>query len=589
MKYLIKAHKVLQGANKRFWKLWIPLTVVGLLAVYMAFSLLETVVAKRLDHDIHSAARLFQSQYTQRLRSAKDDLAFITLSAQVGRFLQHQSPEHWTELNRFFHSIVSTYQRYDQVRLLSPEGLELSRVNFNGGVPQIVPLSELQDKSQRYYFKEAVLRTERDIYISRMDLNVEQGEVELPYKPVIRLAKAIRGRNGDVIGVVVLNYMANSVLEGFRNTVKNLPGERMLLDAHGFWLSNDERSKEWGFMWEQGENIAELHPALWLKLSGSNSGVIETPLGRINYHTLSPPEGLDQGGLGTWKLVVINNNHKLGVSFLNEHLTYLYPLLLAYLFSTVILWLWARADSGRELAEQELIAMNRLLERRVDKRTAELEATKDAAILSLATLAETRDNETGQHIFRTQQYVRILAEEVKTHPAFAQQLTESMIQRIYKSAPLHDIGKVGVPDHILLKPGRLNADEREIMQQHSKLGSDAIEQAINAISIRITDSDSASHLHCARDIAHYHHERWDGKGYPKGLVGEAIPLSARLMAIADVYDALVTERPYKKAFSKVETEHIMLQMSQGQFDPRILEGFDRVKDQFWQISQQFSD
>ncbi|EAR60247.1 HD-GYP domain-containing protein, partial [Neptuniibacter caesariensis] len=357
----------------------------------------------------------------------------------------------------------------------------------------------------------------------------------------------------------------------------------------GYWLSSDVRSREWGFMLDHSQSFQQLHPTLWKSVKSNNTGIIESDLGRTNYYTITPPAAIDSGSLMAWKFVVINTNHRMGLPFLHEHLAYLYPLLLAYLFSTVLLWMWARADTGKEIAEKELIALNRLLEKKVEKRTAELEATKDAAILSLATLAETRDNETGQHIFRTQHYVKVLAEALGDHPDFKDQLDERMIQRIFKSAPLHDIGKVGIPDEILLKHGDLDEHEQQVMRCHTTLGSDAIEEAINSISSRLSVNGAGTFLNCARDIAHYHHERWDGEGYPKGLSGDAIPLPARLMAVADVYDALVTDRVYKRAFTREETEHIILKMSPGQFDPRILKAFASVKDQFWEIKQRFAD
>ena len=128
------------------------------------------------------------------------------------------------------------------------------------------------------------------------------------------------------------------------------------------------------------------------------------------------------------------------------------------------------------------------------------------------------------------------------------------------------------------------------MKRHTTLGSDAIEEAINSLSTSLSiDDGSGTFLHYARDIAHYHHERWDGKGYPKGLVGDSIPLAARLMAIADVYDALVSERVYKEAYSREKAEDIILNQSHGQFDPRILAAFEQVKDQFWKIKLHYSD
>ncbi|NQU64379.1 MAG: HD domain-containing protein, partial [SAR324 cluster bacterium] len=160
--------------------------------------------------------------------------------------------------------------------------------------------------------------------------------------------------------------------------------------------------------------------------------------------------------------------------------------------------------------------------------TEELQNTRDITILSLASLAETRDNETGNHILRTQSYVRVLAVHLQKHPDFREYLSAETVDLLHKSAPLHDIGKVGIPDHILLKPGKLTADEFEIMKSHTTLGGSSLKIAEDRLG-------SSSFLNLAREIALTHHERWDGKGYPLGIKGDDIPISGRLMAIADVY------------------------------------------------------
>ena len=170
---------------------------------------------------------------------------------------------------------------------------------------------------------------------------------------------------------------------------------------------------------------------------------------------------------------------------------------------------------------------NSFLEREVARRTCDLQAIQDVTIHAMASLAETRDNETGNHIRRTQHYVRVLAEALAGQPRFAAQLDAQRIDMMCKSAPLHDIGKVGIPDHILLKPGRLTAEEFEIMKTHTTLGRDAIDHAEAQLGMPL------EFLACAKEIAYSHQEKWDGSGYPQGLAGDAIPLSARLMALAD--------------------------------------------------------
>lgn len=219
----------------------------------------------------------------------------------------------------------------------------------------------------------------------------------------------------------------------------------------------------------------------------------------------------------------------------------------------------------------------------VHRQTAELRDVQDVTILTMASLAETRDNETGDHIVRTQHYVRLLAEQLRSHPRFCDYLDDVMIDRLFKSAPLHDIGKVGIPDSILLKPGKLTAEEFEIMKTHTTLGKLAIESAEARLG------KTVPFLQCAKEIAYSHQEKWDGSGYPEGLAGDAIPIAARLMAIADVYDALISKRVYKPAFPHAQAMQIIEQGRGSHFDPDMLDAFVAIQAQCMAIAAQHRD
>jgi putative two-component system response regulator len=238
----------------------------------------------------------------------------------------------------------------------------------------------------------------------------------------------------------------------------------------------------------------------------------------------------------------------------------------------------ALGDARKHLAQQ-----NEILEQQVEERTKRLAALQDAIIISMASLAETRDNETGHHVRRTQHYVRKLAEHLRSHPKFGDQIDDKFIRVVYKTAPLHDIGKVGVPDSILLKPGRLTPEEFEIMKLHTVYGRDTL------IAAEKTIEYPEDFLCTAKDIAYCHHEKWDGSGYPQGLAGEAIPLSARLMAIADVYDALITKRIYKEAMPHTEAAEIILKGRGSHFDPDVADAFLAVQDKFQDIAREFAE
>ena len=221
---------------------------------------------------------------------------------------------------------------------------------------------------------------------------------------------------------------------------------------------------------------------------------------------------------------------------------------------------------------------NTFLEAEVARRMEENQIVQDVSIRALAHLAEIRDPETGEHILRTQAYVEVLAKELQKHDRFGGTVTAHFAQLLVKSAPLHDIGKVGIPDHILLKPGKLNSDEWQIMKTHAVLGAEAIERAESDVSHPV------AFLSLAKEVAHWHHERWNGEGYPDGLKGDAIPVSARLMAIADVFDALISQRVYKLPIPFSEAKDIIISERGRHFDPEVVDAFLACFDQFVEIA-----
>ena len=227
---------------------------------------------------------------------------------------------------------------------------------------------------------------------------------------------------------------------------------------------------------------------------------------------------------------------------------------------------------------------NVYLEKLVTQRTHEIAAIQDVTIHAMASLAETRDNETGNHIRRTQNYVKLLAQHLQFHPNYTHFLNmDGVIETLFKSAPLHDIGKVGIPDAILLKPGRFEPSEFEIMKSHPELGQNTILQAESELGIDVP------FLQYAKEIAYGHHEKWDGSGYPQGLSGEDIPISARLMAVADVYDALISRRVYKEGMPHEQAVQIILDGKGTHFDPHIIEAFVVLHETFKEIASTFSD
>ncbi|GAB6096708.1 hypothetical protein JCM14469_29610 [Desulfatiferula olefinivorans] len=230
----------------------------------------------------------------------------------------------------------------------------------------------------------------------------------------------------------------------------------------------------------------------------------------------------------------------------------------------------------RDVTEQKA------LEEQLDAHRKLTQNAREVTIMGLAKLSEYRDNDAGSHLERIREYSRIIAQELSVHKKFNDYVTEKYVEDIYQSAVLHDIGKVGIPDSVLLKPGKLTPEEFEIIKEHSRLGGDAIRD----IEAKI---DGESFLTLAKEIAYSHHERWNGTGYPRGLAGDAIPLSARIVALADVYDALTSKRVYKEAFTHEQAIKIIVSERGRQFDPDIVDMFMARNKEFVAIRKTLDD
>lgn len=225
---------------------------------------------------------------------------------------------------------------------------------------------------------------------------------------------------------------------------------------------------------------------------------------------------------------------------------------------------------------------NRQLERRVIEQVLQITTAQRGAIFAMSKLAESKDPETGAHLERMREYCRLISSRLQSKSLFPDQITSGFIDNIYAASPLHDIGKVGVPDNVLLKPGKLDPDEWVLMKTHSTIGAD---------TLRAVDRQHPgnSFLVMGIDIAENHHEKWDGSGYPKGLAGDAIPLSARILALGDVYDALTSKRCYKEAFSHDKSRGIIVDSRGTHFDPVVVDAFLDIEDEFIRVRSEFQD
>ncbi len=262
-----------------------------------------------------------------------------------------------------------------------------------------------------------------------------------------------------------------------------------------------------------------------------------------------------------------------------------------------------RTHLALKQAQDRLSTQNQWLETELAQRIRESQLAQDLTLCAMAELAETRDSDTGNHILRTQSYIRALGQQLQRQGLHRDELDDAQLDRIVKAAPMHDIGKIGIPDRILLKPARLDLDEFEIMKTHAQIGGQAIDQAVRkAVAMHAAEAGGADRaaataeppaavrfLEVARTIAAHHHERWDGLGYPDGLAGEGIPLPARLMALADVFDALTTRRVYKAPWTLDDTLGYISAQSGRQFDPALVEALLAIRGEFATIMSRLAD
>lgn len=229
--------------------------------------------------------------------------------------------------------------------------------------------------------------------------------------------------------------------------------------------------------------------------------------------------------------------------------------------------------------QQELKDHTVRLEELVKEKVQEISSSQMATIHAMSKLAEYRDDHTGQHIERTRELCRMLAVELRRNPDYSSMIDDTFIDNIYHASPLHDIGKVGVPDGILLKPGKLTPEEFEVIKEHAAIGA----ATLDCVRDKYPKNEF---IKMGIDLARYHHERWDGTGYPEGLAGEDIPLSARIMALVDVYDALRSERPYKKPFPHDESCRIIKEGRGSHFDPAVVDAFFKVESRFDSVCEE---
>jgi putative two-component system response regulator len=442
-----------------------------------------------------------------------------------------ESINYRNEVKEIFYGFARHHKEYYQIRIIDSSGYETVRIdNRRDGTTVIVPDSQLQSKKHRYYFQEAMKLDRDQIYASPIDLNIERGEIEVPYVPVIRLATPLFDSKAEKKGILILNIYFSRVLE-------LLPENMFIQTEEGNLIS----LKSDGSISFNKSNYDFRDPSGWLYISD-----VET----IHYSSVEflPGKRLILG---------IHHGHPLLKRAL-QRLILVSGILLALFLCLILI----------------ISYINTL-------RFKELIRAQKAIIFSLAGLAEWRDPETGHHLERTRNYSVVLAKQLRNNKKYRKIITNEFIEDLYYAAPLHDIGKVGIRDSILLKEGKLTEEEYGEMKKHVMIGKQVLQDAIDKFKLK------QSFFIMGRNICAYHHEKYNSKGYPEGLKGEEIPLEARIFALCDAYDAIRSKRPYKDEVLHEEAVRRINSDSGEHFDPDIVDAFLKCEKEFMKISNTY--
>lgn len=445
----------------------------------------------------------------------------------------------WINLSRINKS-------YDQIRFLDKNGMEKIRINYEDGNPYSLDSSLLQDKSDRYYFKEALTLPHDTILISKLDLNIEDGMIEIPIKPMIRYNKSVY-IDDNYVGSIVINFLAQNFIDILSEDMERHNSTLYLANPEGFLLYGPEVSSLWGFMFGNRNTIYQLPqfpPHISNDISSKNDKLFIKRKISLSYYNGYRVKQLDS----YWELItksedtIYYNDILFKIMSSSWHVFFIYfilSLILSIFISHLI---------------YKVVTLNK------DKMM--LTEIMNQVVNALEVTSLLDDDDTGNHIRRVSEYSYVLAKSYG--------LSEKISNEIKMFASLHDIGKVGVHDKILKKPGPLNTEERIEMNQHVVYGQNVIE---NTTLGRI-----------AFNIVCYHHENWDGSGYAKGLIGSMIPVEARIVSLADVYDAIRNKRCYKPAMTHEEALYIIKNDNGKKFEPKLVRTFLNVEKLIEEIS-----
>ena len=525
---------------------------ISLLALFitMTFTSIYVIedrvqVVNQLSTDIEKQASSASVIFVDREHQNKLELEYFSSLAIVEQALSTQS---YSLLDDLFIQLMSKKSSIVQVRLLDLTGQELYRIDERGNVPTRLASVDLQNKASRYYIQELLNTPTSKTYMSKIDLNMEHGVVEEPYRPVLRIAKKIVSEDSrQALGALVFNFDLNRL---FDSVGASIP-EQM----------------NWYFIDDSGQFLA--HP--------KQDALFCAQLGCSSFHDSQQYRSDQRNYYQNHLAAVINISSIAGIKgsdfqvilsykpgFMDQFTTQQSGLMV--LFSSMLWW------AALVITSAVLILCCLLYERYQQQISDKINRSKMQAVLEgvtemLERLHENDDPVTGSHVQRVAAYSRLMAEHLD--------LDKQLIQDIYQFSSLHDIGKISTPDSILGKPGKLDPDEWHIMKQHVNNGYQLLHEF--------------DFSEVAENIVRSHHERWDGEGYPRKIAGEKIPIEARIVSLVDCFDALMSERPYKKAFSFEKSKAIINELKGKAFDPKLVDLFNNLEDEFKSMRSSIKD
>lgn len=520
---------------KRSKWFFIGLIVIALsvqAVIYYGIHTIYQIELKREDEKAKDQLWFAQRVIKEFFSLARSDLFFLKdLPSVMGYINSDFDPTYGNKVEEVFYTFAKENKQYHQIRIINSSGYEVMIDNKRDGTTVVIPQSELQDKRNRYYFEETMELDKNQIYISPMNFSVENSKIEDPHVPVVRLSAPLYNSKNEKKGIIILNLYLSNLLDFF-------PGNIFLQTEEG--------------------NLISLN----------SEGIISFSKSRYNFSNTS----------NTLKISDTKTIYYTTMRFLP------YKLIVGvYQDTSRLKGMVNKAMILEVMISSLLFSMMLIISRIYFSNFKETITNEKNIRFSLARLTEWRDWETGQHIQRTSRYAVILAKELSKHKEYKKIITKEFIDDIYEAAPLHDIGKVGIRDEILLKRGKLTEEEYEEIKKHVLIGSKVIQSILDRSLAK------PSSLIMAKNICEYHHEKYNGKGYLKGLKGKEIPLEARIFSLCDAYDAIRSNRPYKGSLSHEEAIKRIKFDTGKHFDPDIVNAFLNCEKKFLEINLTYSE